>query len=143
MRQRLANIRSNACDVAIMFLRIFIGGVMLLHIIGKLQDYDNDIIGFQSILGFDSATSFAFTVIIEGLFAAMIIMGVGTRLAALLMMVVSVVALGEAFIAGNITSPAAKLEFIYMGIYLTLTISGGGKYALCRVLLPDRSVPNS
>ena len=29
------------CATAILFLRLFIGGVMLLHIIGKMQTYDN------------------------------------------------------------------------------------------------------
>ena len=141
MKKSLPNtVQSNACDMAILFLRIFIGGVMLLHIIGKLQDYNNVVIGFQSILELSAATSFALTVLFEGLFAAMIIMGVGTRLAAILMMLVSAVAVTDAFLAGNITADAAKLEFVYMGIYITLIISGGGKYAISRVLVADKSV---
>ena len=118
MKKSLPNtVQSNACDMAILFLRIFIGGVMLLHIIGKLQDYNNVVIGFQSILELSAATSFALTVLFEGLFAAMIIMGVGTQLAAILMMLVSAVAVTDAFLAGNITADTAKLEFVYMGIY--------------------------
>ena len=113
---------------------------MLLHIVGKLQDYNNVVIGFQSILELSAATSFALTILFEGLFAAMIIMGVGTRLAAILMTLVSAVAVTDAFLAGNITADAAKLEFIYMGIYITLIISGGGKYAISRVLMADKSV---
>ena len=128
------------CDMAILFLRIFIGGVMLLHIVGKLQDYDNYVFGFQSILGLRQATSFAVTILFEGLFAAMIIMGVGTRVASLLMAVVSAVALWEAFVAGAIASDASKLEFVYMGIYLTLVISGGGEYALSNLFLECKNV---
>ena len=133
-------IRFRSCDMAILFLRIFICGVMLLHIVGKLQDYDNYVLGFHSILGFSQATSFAITIFVEGLFAVMIIMGLGTRVAALLMAVVSVVALWEAFVGGNISSEGAKLEYIYMGIYLTLVISGGGEYALCNLFLEGKNV---
>ena len=128
------------CDMAILFLRIFIGGVMLLHIVGKLQDYDNYVLGFQSILGLSQATSFAVTILFEGLFAAMIIMGVGTRVASLLMVVVSAVALWEAFLEGMLSADASKLEFIYMGIYLTLVISGGGEYALSNLFLECKNV---
>ncbi len=132
--------QSRSCDMAILFLRLFIGGVMLLHMVGKLQDYDNYVIGFQSILGMNHATSFALTIIFEGLFAVMIVMGVATRVAASLMAIVSIVALGNAFISGVITSDAAKLEFIYMGIYLTLVISGGGRYAMSVILLGGKNV---
>lgn len=133
-------IKSRSCDMAILFLRIFISGVMLLHIVGKLQDYDNYVLGFQSLLGFSQATSFAITILFEGVFAAMIIMGVGTRVASLLMVVVSAVALWEAFVAGVLSADASRLEFVYMGIYITLVISGGGEYALSNLLLDCKNV---
>ncbi len=135
-------LRSSACEVAILVLRVFIGGVMLLHIVGKLQDYNNLVIGFQSILDFSSATSFALTVLVEGLFAAMIIMGIGTRLASAMMVLVSFIAVVMAFLAGDITADATKLEIVYIGIYLTLTISGGGKYAISRMIISDKNVQN-
>ena len=133
-------IQSSACDMAILFLRIFIGGVMLLHIIGKLQDYNNVVLNFRSILDLSAATSFALTVLFEGLFAAMIIMGAGTRLASIMMVLVSAIAVADAFLAGQITADGAKLEFVYMGIFLTLTISGGGKYAISRMIIADKNV---
>ena len=61
-------------DVAILFLRFFIGIVSLLHIIGKLQTYDNTILVYPQILGLDPATSFAVATIIEGLLTAMIVL---------------------------------------------------------------------
>lgn len=127
--------------MAILFLRIFIGGVMLLHMVGKLQDYDNYILGFQSILGLSQATSFALTILFEGLAAVMIIAGVGTRLAAMMMAIVALVALWEAFLAEEIASAAAKLEFIYIGIYITLVISGGGRYAVSTLFFWRGNVP--
>ncbi|MBR6759230.1 MAG: DoxX family protein [Alistipes sp.] len=119
----------NMSDVAILFLRMFIGGVVLLHIIGKLQTYDNVIISYRHILGFGGATSFAIVTILEGLFAAMIMVGVATRFASSMMIIVSAMAIAEALLPGGIPSDHTKLYFVYMGIYLTLTISGGGAYS--------------
>lgn len=135
-------LRSQGCEMAILFLRVFIGGVMLLHMIGKLQDYDNYVLNFQSIVGLNHATSFALSILFEGLFAVMIIMGVGTRLAAVLMAVVMIVSICEALMQGTVTDGESKLEFIYIGIYITLVISGGGRYAISTMFLNRKNVPN-
>ena len=135
-------LRSQGCEMAILFLRVFIGGVMLLHMIGKLQDYDNYVLNFQSIIGLNHATSFALSILFEGLFAVMIIMGVGTRLAAALMAIVMIVSICEALMQGTVTDAESKLEFIYIGIYITLVISGGGRYAISTMFLNRKNVPN-
>ena len=135
-------LRSQGCEMAILFLRVFIGGVMLLHMIGKLQDYDNYVLNFQSIVGLNHATSFALSILFEGLFAVMIIMGVGTRLAASLMAIVMIVSICEALMLGTVTDGESKLEFIYIGIYITLVISGGGRYAISSMFLNRKNVPN-
>ena len=135
-------LRSQGCEMAILFLRVFIGGVMLLHMIGKLQDYDNYVLNFQSIVGLNHATSFALSILFEGLFAVMIIMGVGTRLAAALMAIVMIVSICEALMQETVTDGESKLEFIYIGIYITLVISGGGRYAISSMFLNRKNVPN-
>lgn len=135
-------LRSQGCEMAILFLRVFIGGVMLLHMIGKLQDYDNYVLNFQSIVGLNHATSFALSILFEGLFAVMIIMGVGTRLAAALMAIVMIVSICEALMQGTVTDGESKLEFIYIGIYITLVISGGGRYAISTMFINRKNVPN-
>lgn len=116
-------------DVAILFLRLFIGGVMLLHIVGKMQSYDNILLTYHRILGLDAATSFAVITIFEGLFAAMIILGVATRFASAMMLIVVAMSIAEALLNEMPNVAMAKLNFVYMGIYITLLISGGGRYA--------------
>lgn len=116
-------------DVAILFLRLFIGGVMLLHIVGKMQAYDNILLTYHRILGLDAATSFAVITILEGLFAAMIILGVATRFASAMMLIVVAMSIAEALLNDTLDVATAKLNFVYMGIYITLLISGGGRYA--------------
>ncbi len=135
------DMRRNMSEVAIFFLRMFIGSVMLLHIIGKLQTYDNVVLSYRHILGFSGATSFIIATILEGLFAAMIIMGVATRLAASMMIIVSAMAIAEALMPGGLPTDHAKLYFVYMGIYLTLAISGGGAYSFHVPLSVRKNVP--
>ena len=119
-------------DRAILFLRIFIAAVMLLHIIGKLQNYDNVVLTFPSLLDFNRPTSLALSIIFEAAMAAMIGIGIGTRLSALLMFITSLVTLFDIALQaeGAISTDAAKLQFIYAGIFLTLMISGGGRYSI-------------
>ena len=119
-------------DRAILFLRIFIAAVMLLHIIGKMQNYDNVVLSFPSLLDFNRPTSLALSIIFEAAMAAMIAIGIGTRLSALLMFITSLVTLFDIALQaeGAISTDAAKLQFIYAGIFLTLMISGGGRYSI-------------
>lgn len=119
-------------DRAILFLRIFIAAVMLLHIIGKMQNYDNVVLTFPSLLDFNRPTSLALSIIFEAAMAAMIAIGIGTRLSALLMFITSLVTLFDIALQaeGAISIDAAKLQFIYAGIFLTLMISGGGRYSI-------------
>lgn len=116
-------------DVAILFLRFFIGAVVYLHLIGQMQTYDNVVNHYPQILGFDSATSFAIVAITKATLATMIIVGLFTRFAASWMMVIAALSVAEAMMPDAIPTERAKLDFVYMGIYLTLVISGGGYYS--------------
>ncbi|MBP3317513.1 MAG: DoxX family protein [Alistipes sp.] len=131
--------RQRRCAWALLFLRLFVGGVILLHIIGILQTYDNVVLSYRQILGMSAATSLAITIIIEGLSAAMIMTGFGTRVAATVMALVSAISLVELAVGGEIGSDMAKVEFLYMGIYITLLLSGGGEFAFN---VPERGDEN-
>ena len=113
---------------AILFLRMFIGGVMLLHVVGKMQTYSNLVIDYPSYLGFSSATSLSLTIILQSLSAALIMIGVGTRLAAAAMLVATLLSMGDLMSLEEITIEDLKLDFLYVGIYITLIISGSGTY---------------
>lgn len=113
---------------AILFLRIFIGGVILLHVIGKLQTYSNLILEYPSILGLSSATTLSLTILFESLFAALIIIGVATRLISAVMLLVTLLSVGYMLQMEDVTIMNLKLEFLYLDIYITLIISGNGTY---------------
>lgn len=120
----------NMNDIAILFLRFFIGAIVYLHLIGEMQTYTNVVNHFPSVLGFDGATSFAIVAILKALFATMIIIGISTRFASSMMLIIAAVSIVDAMMPMAEPTERAKLDFVYMGIYLTLVIAGGGYYSL-------------
>lgn len=121
-------VQHRRADFALLYLRLFIGGVVLLHNIGKLQTYNEIIDGYPALL-FDSPTlTFAVFSILEVAFAMLIMCGLWVRFSSFLM------ALGM-FLSIFVVVPTAgmtagALQFVYMGIYIFFVIAGGGRYAL-------------
>lgn len=114
---------------AILFLRIFISGVMLIHVVGKMQTYNNLVLVFPQFLGMDAPTTLSLSIALESLMAVMLLLGAGTRIAATVMIVVTVVTLIQAIAYDGASNYEVKMQFLYCGIYLTLLIAGGGRYA--------------
>ena len=121
-------------DSAILFMRIFIGAMMLTHGIGKLQNYNAIVNSFPDPLGIGSAVSFAIITFVEVGCSVLIIMGLFTRLATLPLIFGMFVATFIAF--PDKSFAAGELSFVYMGIYIMLLISGGGRYAIDAFMLP-------
>ncbi len=132
-----------SCAMAILFLRLFIGAVMLLHIIGKMQTYDNLVLEYPSILGFSPATSLALSMIFQAAFAAMIMVGVATRFVSLAMMILTLLTIVRMMQVVGMTIFVLKINFLYLGIYTTLLISGSGVYGFNVPRMGGKSVPNS
>lgn len=121
-------------DSAILFMRIFIGATMLTHGIGKLQNYNAIVNSFPDPLGIGSAVSFAIITFVEVGCSVLIIMGLFTRLATLPLIFGMFVATFIAF--PDKSFAAGELSFVYMGIYIMLLISGGGRYAIDAFMFP-------
>ena len=121
-------VRYRRVDAALLYLRLFIGGVVLLHNIGKMQTYNEIIEGFPALI-FDSPTvTFAVFTIVEVAFAMMIMCGLWGRFASFLMALGMYLSIFVVVPTSGMT--AGTLQFIYMGIYIFFVIAGGGRYAL-------------
>lgn len=116
------------CDAAILFLRIFIGSVVLLHNLGKIQDYDELINTYPALLFNNAHATFAIFAILESVFAAMIIAGYKVRFAAFIMAMGMFLSIFVVLPTKGMT--AGVLQFVYMGIYIFFVIAGGGRYAI-------------
>ncbi len=115
-------------DRAILFLRLFAGVLIALHIINKLQTYNFVLTGYPALLFDSSWATFVIFTALEAAFAVMIILGYGTRFAAFIM------ALGmfvEIFIIfSSLGWLGVERQILYIGIYTTLVIAGSGRYGL-------------
>ena len=129
MKQLLEILRDyRFIDRAILFLRLFVGVLIALHIIDKLQTYNFVLTGYPALLFDSSWATFVIFTFLESLFALMIILGYGTRFASFIM------ALGM-FVEIFIIYPSlgwlgVERQILYIGIYITLVIAGSGRYGL-------------
>ena len=115
-------------DRAILFLRLFVGVLITLHIIDKLQTYNFVLTGYPALLFESSYATFIIFTLLEAIFAVMLIVGYGTRFAGFVM------ALGM-FVEIFLIYPSlgwlgVERQVLYIGIYTTLVISGSGRYGL-------------
>ncbi len=121
-------------DSAILFMRIFVGAMMLTHGIGKIQNYDAIVNSFPDPFGIGRAASFVLITLTEVGCSVLLIIGLLTRIAALPLIFGMFVATFLAFPDKSFS--AGELSFAYMGIYITLFISGGGRYSLDAMFFP-------
>ena len=117
-------------DWAVLYMRLFTGAMMLFHNIGKIQNYNEIIDSYPALLHIGPAAVFVIVTVVEVLLAVLIIMGVRVRAAAFVM------ALGILlmFVWGGFG--AGEPEFVWLGIYVFLIVSGGGLYGFDGVSTP-------
>ena len=69
-------------DWAVLYLRLFLGSIMLFHNIGKIQNYNELISSYPSLLYIDNNAVFVIATVTEVLFSVLIMMGIWVRLSA-------------------------------------------------------------
>lgn len=72
-------------DWAVLCLRLFTGASMLFHNIGKIQNYNEIISSYPSLLYINPPAVFVIVTVAEVLLAVLIIMGLWVRMSALVM----------------------------------------------------------
>ena len=129
MKQLLEILRQYRLIVrGIVFLRLFVGVLIALHIIDKLQTYNFVLTGYPALLFNSSWATFVIFTALEAIFAVMIILGYGTRFAAFIMSLGMFV---EIFIVyPSLGWLGVERQILYIGIYITHVLSGSGRYGL-------------
>lgn len=116
-------------SVGLLVLRVIVGGFMMTHGIGKLKMLmTGGEIQFLDPIGIGMQLSLTLAVLAEFFASILIILGLGTRLAAFPL-------LFTMFVAGIIVHAAdsfgvKEMALLYGSIYLTLMITGPGKISL-------------
>ena len=127
----------NNVSTALLILRVVIGIFMLTHGWGKMETlFSGEPTQFADPIGLGASFSLALTVFAEVLCSILLIIGLGTRLAAIPLLITMLVA---AFIV-HANDGFGKQEFalLYAVIYLTISIIGAGKYSLDYLLSKNK-----
>ncbi len=118
-------------DTGILILRLAVGCFMLTHGVPKLMSLFGDgPIQFADPIGIGVMASMVLAVFAEFLCSIFIIVGFKTRLAAIPLA-------STMFVAGFIVHSAdawsvKEKAFIYLAVYVSLIITGGGKFSVSR-----------
>ena len=117
---------------SLLLLRLASGGFMLTHGLPKLQRILSGEMRFGDPLGLGSEVSLVLVVFAEFVCAMLIMLGLGTRVAAIPLIVTMAVA---AFIA-HADDPFSRKELalFYMVVYVVLLFAGSGKYSVDRLI---------
>lgn len=122
-----------SADVALLVLRVWLGlSMALLHGWGKLENLFSGSSKFPDILGIGSTSALALAVFAEFLCSILIVVGLWTRLASLMLVIAMSVAF---FIAhgAKLSGPGnGELAFVYLAGYVVLLLAGAGKFSVDR-----------
>lgn len=116
-------------DLSLLILRIAGGALMLTHGISKIAPlFGSDPIQFPDPIGLGATTSLALTVFAEVVCAALLILGLATRFAAIPLLITMLVAVFVVHIADPFANQ--ELPLLYASIYLVILIAGAGKFSI-------------
>lgn len=129
---RLLGPRTNDTIVNIwLFLfRVSAGAFMLTHGIPKFLNLVEGSTQFADPLGIGQTLSLILTVFAEFLCSVLLILGIGTRLAALPLIATMVVA--AFYVHGTDPFQQKEMALLYLIVYITILVFGGGKFELGR-----------
>ncbi|MCB0447402.1 MAG: DoxX family protein [Gelidibacter sp.] len=124
-----ADTTQNNISIALLLLRVTVGGMMLTHGLGKLTMlFGNDPIQFAVPIGIGLTASLALAVFAEVFCSFFLIFGVATQFSAISLSITMFIA---AFIVHSNDDFAVKeMALLYLLIYVVLTIVGAGKYSI-------------
>ncbi len=122
-------VESTSVSLGLLALRVGTGLFMFFfHGLGKVLNYAERAQTFKDPLGVGSEISLLLAIFAEVVCALVIVLGLGTRLAAIPLVITMLVAAGIV----HITDPWAKQEFalLYAIPFFGLLLTGAGKFSL-------------
>jgi len=129
------NFLPRSSDAALLILRVWYGASLLaLHGWGKLTNFSTMAGQFVDPFGIGKTPSLALAVVGELVCAALLVLGVFTRVAALGAAINMATAFWFAHHAKLVGEGNGELPFMYLGAFIALFIAGGGKFSVDAVM---------
>ena len=118
-------------DLGLLVLRLWVGSsLILLHGVGKVERLLSGEATFRSVFGLDPVLSLSLAVLGEVIAPALLLVGLGTRWAALL----AAITMATAFVVGHDAAlsgeRSGELAFAYLGSLLAILFAGPGRLSL-------------
>lgn len=132
----ILNLRNT--DITLLLLRLGVSGLMLTHGIPKLiRLFGSGPIQFGDPIGIGVEASLTLTVFSEVICSVLILVGLGTRLASIPLIITMAVAF---FIVHAAHAFERKeLALFYLIVYIVLLLTGSGKYSLDHYFLKRKA----
>ncbi|WP_417874998.1 DoxX family protein [Xanthomarina gelatinilytica] len=130
---------SNNVDLVLLILRLVVGIFMLTHGIGKFDAlFGGEPIQFPDPLGIGATASLAMAVFSEVLCSILLIIGLGTRLAAIPLLITMLIA--ALIVHSTDGFGRQELPLIYTTLYIAIAILGAGKFSLDYLITKGRKL---
>lgn len=129
--KKLLFARHNAgsIDIALLIARVLIAGFMLVHGLPKMEKlFSGEPIAFASVFGMGPGLSLWLAVFAEVICSVFILIGLGTRLAVIPLIITMLVAVFNIHLADPFVKKEMGLH--YLLTYSMLLILGSGRYSL-------------
>jgi putative oxidoreductase len=118
-------------DSALLVMRIGFGlSLFLKHGLEKLTGYSQMVTHFPDPIGIGPHAGLAFALLSDGICSVLVILGLGTRWAALVVTINVSVAFALVHHMAFFTVPHVEIVFAYIVAFLAILIAGPGRYSL-------------
>ena len=118
--------RGRKVSLLLLSLRVFLGAMILLHGIDKLNNFQELSVNFPNIMGFGSYTTLMIVIFAEFCCSLFLIAGLMERIFIIPPMITMAVAF---FDVHDAEFPSGELSFIYLVLLLILYFTGPGRYS--------------
>lgn len=126
------NRSSESVDIAILIARVAIAVLMLTHGISKIALFNEGPVQFMDFMGLGAEISLALAIFAEIGCSILILLGLGTRIAVIPLIVTMLVAV--LIIHGNDPFVKQEMGLHYLLVYIMLLFTGSGKYSLDKII---------
>jgi putative oxidoreductase len=118
-----------SADIALLIARVTIAGFMLVHGIPKMERLvSNEPIAFASVFGMGQELSLGLAVFAEVICSVLVLLGLGTRLAVIPLIITMTIAVFS--IHGADPFVKKEMGLHYLLTYVMLLLMGSGRYSL-------------
>jgi len=118
-------------DLALLLMRVGFGlSLFLKHGLEKLTGYSQMVTHFPNPLGMGAHASLAYALLSDGICSLLVLLGVGTRLAALVIVINLSVVFFLVHHAAFFRDGHVELVFVYLTGFVAILLAGAGRYSL-------------